>query len=35
VWRQPNYGVLGADKHSFYPREPPISAADGAKIQAE
>ena len=35
VVREPNYGVLGADKHAFYPQEPRISASDGASIQAE
>ena len=26
VVREPNFGVLGADKHAFYPQEPVISA---------
>ena len=35
VVRQPNFGVLGADTHAFYPEEPVISAEDATAIQTE
>ena len=33
--RQPNFGVLGRDKHAFYPREPPETASSVAGIDDE
>eukprot|EP00947_MAST-08B_sp_MAST-8B-sp1_P006067 g6067.t1 len=35
VVKEPNYGLLGKDKHAFYPREPTISDKDAASIQNE
>jgi N-acetylglucosamine-6-sulfatase len=35
VLKEPNYGHLGADKHAFYPLEPPISSMDAKQIQNE
>jgi arylsulfatase A-like enzyme len=35
VVKEPNYGVLGSDKHAFYPAEPTIDSADAAAIQSE
>lgn len=35
VVKEPNYGLLGADKHAFYPREPVIGPTQAASIQVE
>ncbi len=35
VVKEPNYGVLGTDKHAFYPIEPEINSADADAIQIE
>ena len=34
VIREPNYGVLGGDKHAFYPQEPVISAPGDPGVHA-